>query len=99
MLLGPQLCAGFGNGLLLGYLMYKTGLVPRPMAMIGLIGGPLAFVAGILVVVGAVEQGSGVQDLLTVPEILWEAFLGIYLTVRGFRPSPILEEEYAGAPR
>jgi hypothetical protein len=43
-LLGPQFCAGFGNGLLLGYLMYKSELVPRRMAMLGLIGGPLAFI-------------------------------------------------------
>ena len=45
-LLGPQFCAGFGNGLLLGYLMHKSGLVPPRMALLGLIGGPLAFVAG-----------------------------------------------------
>jgi hypothetical protein len=38
-LLGPQFCAGFGTGLLLGYLMYKSGLVPRRMALLGLIGG------------------------------------------------------------
>ena len=42
-LLGPAFCAGFGNGLLLGYLMYTSGLVPRRMALLGLIGGPLAF--------------------------------------------------------
>jgi len=34
-LLGPQFCAGFGNGLLLGYLMYKSGLVPPRMALLG----------------------------------------------------------------
>jgi hypothetical protein len=90
MLLGPLFCAGFGNGLLLGYLMYRTGLVPRPMALIGLIGGPLAIVGGIGVLFGAYEQGSSLQFLLTVPEILWELLLGLYLTFRGFRPSPIL---------
>jgi len=45
-LLGPQFCAGFGNGILLGYLMYRSGLVPRGMALLGLIGGPLAFIGG-----------------------------------------------------
>jgi Domain of unknown function (DUF4386) len=39
-LFGPAFCAGLGNGLLLGYLFYRSGLVPRRMAMIGLIGGP-----------------------------------------------------------
>src|SRR5207342_1873458 len=43
-LLGPAFCAGLGNGLLLGYLMYRSGLVPPRMAMIGLIGGPLSVV-------------------------------------------------------
>ena len=41
-LFGPGLVVGFGNGLMLGYLMYRSGLVPRRMAMLGLIGGPLA---------------------------------------------------------
>jgi len=51
-LLGPQFCAGFGNGILLGYLMYKSGLVPSRMAMLGLIGGPLAFIGGVFVLFG-----------------------------------------------
>ena len=99
MLLGPAFCAGFGNGLLLGYLMYKTGLVPRPMAMIGLIGGPLAFIGGMGVLFGVYEQASSLQFLLTAPEILWEFLLGVYLTFKGFRPSPILVEESAELAR
>jgi Domain of unknown function (DUF4386) len=99
MLLGPAYCAGFGNGLLLGYLMYRSGLVPRPMAVLGLIGGPLLFVAATAVLFGAFEQMSAPSFLLTLPEIAWELLLGIYLTFKGFRPSPILREEYAGAAR
>jgi hypothetical protein len=90
-LLGPTFCAGFGNGILLGYLMYRSGLVPRRMAMIGLVGGPLAFLAGTLALVGAYDLGSSAQFVLTVPEVIWEAALGIYLTVKGYRPSPILD--------
>ena len=45
-LLGPQFGAGFGNGVLLGYLMYRSGLVPRRMALLGLVGGPLALLGG-----------------------------------------------------
>lgn len=88
--LGPQFCAGFGNGILLGYLMYKSGLVPRGMALLGLIGGPLAVVGGILLLFGAFDNGSAPLFLITVPEILWEASLTIWLIVKGFRPSPIL---------
>ncbi len=89
-LLGPAFCAGFGNGLLLGYLMYKSGLVPRRMAMIGLIGGPIAFLSATLVLFGVYEQTSGVSFLMTLPEIVWEASFGIYLTFKGFKtPRPV----------
>src|SRR5918995_3517953 len=44
-LLGPGFLAPLGNGILLGYLMYRSSLVPRGMAMLGLIGGPAATVA------------------------------------------------------
>jgi hypothetical protein len=91
-LLGPQFCAGFGNGLLLGYLMYTSGLVPRGMALLGLIGGPLAFIGGVGVLLGLFEQPSAPLFLLTALEILWEASLALYLTFKGFRPSPILQD-------
>jgi hypothetical protein len=90
-LLGPQFCAGFGNGILLGYLMYTSRLVPRRMALLGLVGGPLAVAGGILVVVGAIdlEPGSAPLFLLTALEALWEAALTVWLIAKGFRPSPI----------
>jgi len=90
-LLGPAFCAGFGNGLLLGYLMYRSGLVPRGMAMLGLIGGPLIFLSGVAIVLGAYDNGSAVNSLLSVPEIAWELSLTVYLIVKGFRPSPVLD--------
>jgi hypothetical protein len=91
-ILGPQFCAAFGNGILLGYLMYRSGLVPRRMAMLGLfVAGPLAFFAGILVLFG-VDPQSAPLALLTVPEIVWEGFIAVYCTWKGFRPSPVLAE-------
>jgi hypothetical protein len=87
--LGPGFVVGVGNGLILGYLMYRSGLVPRPMAMLGLIGGPLICVSGIAVLFGAIDQGSTAQGVATIPEFLWELSLGIYLTVKGFKPSAI----------
>jgi hypothetical protein len=86
-LLGPQFCAGFGTGLLLGYLMYKSRLVPPRMALVGLIGGPLAFVGGMAVLFGALDNPSPGLFLITAPEIVWELFLCIYLTFWGFRRS------------
>jgi len=89
-LIGPGFCVGLGNGLLLGYLMYRSGLVPRRMAMLGLIGGPLILASGTAVLFGAYEQTGGWHFLASIPEIAWELSLGIYLIVNGFRPSPIL---------
>src|ERR671926_355195 len=45
-LLGPGWTVGWGNGLILGYLMYRTGLVPRWMTWLGLVGGPLLSLVG-----------------------------------------------------
>jgi hypothetical protein len=96
-LLGPAYCAGLGNGLLLGYLMYRSGLVPSGMALLGVIGGPLSVVGATFVLFGAWEQTSATQFIFTIPEIAWEASLGIYLIVKGFRPSPILDDaRYTG---
>ncbi|MDQ2653330.1 MAG: DUF4386 domain-containing protein [Chloroflexota bacterium] len=90
-LLGPGFLAGLGNGILLGYLMFRSGLVPRGLALIGLVGGPLLILAMVGVLFGAFAPGSLWQVIATVPEFLWELFLGMYLIVKGFKPSPITE--------
>lgn len=92
-LLGPGFVVGVGNGLLLGYLMYRSGLVPRGMAVLGLVGGPLICLSGIAVLFDILQFGGTGQGIATIPEFLWELSLGIYLTVKGFRPSPILSGE------
>ena len=50
--------------MLLGYPMYKSGLVPRGMAMLGLIGGPMILVSGIAILFGAFKNGSTAATLL-----------------------------------
>ena len=91
-LIGPGFFAGVANGMILGYLMYRSGLVPRGMAMLGLIGGPLVAASGIAVMFDVIERGSTLQGVATIPEFIWELSFGIYLIVKGFRPSPILAE-------
>lgn len=86
---------GVGNGLLLGYLMYRSGLMPRGMAVLGLVAGPVLCASGIAVMFGVFEVGSAPQLIATIPEILWELSLGIYLTVKGFKPSPIIAMDAA----
>jgi hypothetical protein len=89
--IGPGFFVGVGNGLILGYMMYKSGLVPRRMAMLGLVGGPLVILAGILVIFDVIETGSTIDGIMTIPEGLWELSLGIYLVAKGFRrDAPIL---------
>jgi hypothetical protein len=90
-LIGPGFFAGFANGVVLGYLMYRSGLVPRGMAMLGLIGGPLVMASGIAIMFDVTERGSALQGIATIPEFFWELSLGIYCIVKGFRPSPILD--------
>ena len=94
-LIGPGFFAGFANGVILGYLMYRSGLVPRGMAMLGLIGGPLVMASGIAIMFDVTERGSTVQAIATVPEFFWELSLGIYCIVKGFRPAPILAVDEA----
>jgi hypothetical protein len=89
-LLGPGFVVGIGNGLLLGYLMYRSELVPRRLAWLGLVGGPLICLSGIVVLFDVDQPGGTIQGLATIPEFLWELLLGLYLTFRGFDQAPIL---------
>lgn len=89
-LFGPGFIVPFGNGLILGYLMYSSGLVPRRMAWLGLIGGPLLLIGNMGVLFDWWEPTSA-AGLLVAPEFFWELSLGIYAAVWGFRRSaPIL---------
>jgi hypothetical protein len=105
--IGPGFFVGVGNGLILGYMMYKSGLVPRWMAMFGLVGGPLLILAAILVFFDVIEGGGPIQGLMTIPEAFWELSLGIYLVVKGYRrDAPVLATDTSvtfldapGAPR
>ncbi|MGB8385979.1 MAG: DUF4386 domain-containing protein, partial [Dermatophilaceae bacterium] len=88
-LVGPGFFAGVANGIILGYLMYRSRLVPRGMAMLGLIGGPLVAASGVAVMFDLIERGSTLQGIATIPEFIWELSFGIYLIVKGFTPPPI----------
>ena len=96
-LLGPGFVVGIGNGLILGYLMYISRLVPRGMAMLGLIAGPVLLARFVAILFGVFEPGS-VLGSLWPPRFLWELSLGIWLTVRGFNPSVIASEKFRLRP-
>ena len=96
-LLGPGWVVGWGNGLILGYLMYRSELVPRQAAWLGLIGGPLLIVTGTAILFTGNDPSDtlrSLQGIATIPEFLWELFLGLYCTFKGFKTSaPILQPE------
>ena len=105
-LLGPGFADGVGTGLILGWLMYRSGLVGRRMALVGVVGGAMLATSGVAVLLGVIPQGGAVQGIATIPEIIWEAFLGLYLLFRGFRPAAVAalasgssdKDESAAAP-
>ncbi len=83
--LGPMFVVGVGNGLILGWVMFRSGLVPRRLAVLGLIGGTLIVASGSAAVLGLIEPGGTLQQLTAAPEFFWELGLGIYLIVKGFK--------------
>lgn len=84
-LLGPGLVIGV-NSLLLAWLMHRSGLVPRWIAVLGLVGGPLVLVSSTAVLFGLYEQVSVVAGLAALPVAAWEMCLAGYLIAKGFRP-------------
>ena len=93
-LLGPGVMAGV-NALLLGTLMYRSGLVPRLIPLMGLVGAPLLLASDIAVLFGAYDQTSKVAGFATAPIFMWELSLGVWMAVKGFKPSPITAQTVA----
>jgi hypothetical protein len=75
------------NALLLGSIMYRSRLVPRVIPAIGLIGAPFLICTVIATLFGGFKLGS--PELAAIPVAAWELSLGVWLVVKGFRPSPI----------
>ena len=80
------------SALLLGTLMYRSGLVPRAIPLMGLVGAPLLIASSIAVLFGVIEPISPWSAIATLPVALWELSLGLWLTFKGFQPSPITAE-------
>jgi hypothetical protein len=93
-LIGPGLLSGV-NALLLGSLMYRSGLVPRIIPTIGLIGAPLLIASGVLTMFGAWDQFSTYAAIAAFPVALWEFSVGSWMAFKGFNASPITTEGYS----
>jgi hypothetical protein len=81
------------NALCLGYLLYRSRLVPRILPTLGLVGAPLLIASVIAQVFGLVGQVSPMTAIATFPIAAWEFSLGVWLVVKGFRPSPVLSSD------
>jgi uncharacterized protein DUF4386 len=71
--------------------MYRSHLVPRTIAVVGLIGGPVVFSSSILVLFGLYEQTSAVAGVAAIPVFAWEMSLAGWMIAKGFKPSPTLD--------
>jgi hypothetical protein len=91
-LLSPSLMPAL-NAFLLGSLLYQSRLVPRVLPMLGFVGAALLVAGDIGVLFGFIGLVSSLAGLLALPIALWEFSLGVYLVVKGFKPSPILAGE------
>jgi hypothetical protein len=84
----PAIC-----DLLLGFLLYKSRLVPRGLALIGIVGGPLLLAGYLAVMFGLIGQHAALATFSSLPVALFEFSLGVYLVVKGFQPSPIFSSD------
>ena len=89
-LVGPGFMPGL-NALLLGYVLYRSRLVPRLIPAMGLIGAPLFLACAVASILGVNEQASVISGLAVIPIFAWELTLGLWLTFKGFRPAAVAE--------
>jgi hypothetical protein len=93
-LFGPKLALG-ANTVLLAYLMYRSRLVPRAIAVLGLVGGSLIFASGTAALLGLYEDLSIPGVAAAAPVLAWELSVATWMIVKGFKPSPIIADPTA----
>ena len=86
----PAIC-----DLLLGFMLYKSRLVPRALSVIGIVGAPLLVAGYLAILFGLIGRLSPLAGLSALPVAVFEFSLGVWLVVKGFNPSAVtaLESE------
>ena len=90
---GPGFVVPIGNGMLLGWMMYRSGMVPRRLAMLGLVGGPVLFAASTGILFGVLDKRDPLYAIGVAPEFIWELALGVYLTATGGRVAGLVDHD------
>jgi hypothetical protein len=75
------------NDLLLGFLLYKSRLVPRALSLIGIVGGPVLIAGYLAILFGVIGQRAPLAALSALPVFIFEFSLGVWLVAKGFNPS------------
>jgi Domain of unknown function (DUF4386) len=75
------------SGLILCYSFYKSKLVPRILAVWGLVGYAVILCGSVVEVLG-----FNLLTIHAIPGGLWEVFIGVWLIVKGFNPSAFVSE-------
>ena len=96
-LLGPGLMAVV-NALCFGTIMYRSGLVPRIIPAVGLVGAPILLASGAATLFGLYDQVSAPAVLAALPIAAWELSVGVWMIVKGFRPAPAPQATPGTAP-
>ena len=79
--------------LLLGILLYRSRLVPRGLAVIGIVGAPILVLGYLGVLFDVIGQRGALAGLSAFPVALFEFSLGVWLIVKGFDNDAVEELE------
>ncbi|BCT78209.1 hypothetical protein SCMU_40510 [Sinomonas cyclohexanicum] len=85
---GPGLICP-ANTAVLAIVLFRSGLVPRAIPVLGLVGAPLVFVLNAAQLFTLTPQAPGWAGLAVIPIFAWEVSLALYLIIRGFRPAAL----------
>ncbi|MDX2380905.1 MAG: DUF4386 domain-containing protein, partial [Acidimicrobiia bacterium] len=81
--LGAQMIFSI-SALLLNWAFLRNGLIPRWLSLWGLIGVPLMFASGLLVMFESLNSNASTLNLLVVPLAVQEMAMALWLIVQGF---------------